>query len=106
MIEMFTFKEYINKMITKVVVSQSAQKQLRKVPKHVVGKFMLWVDSVETSGLEEVRKVSGFHDEAIRGQSRGQRSIRLSRSYRAFYVIAKDGSLEFINVEEVNKHVY
>ena len=33
-------------------------------------------------GLEEVRKVPGYHDEPLKGDQAGERSIRLSRSYR------------------------
>ena len=67
---------------------------------------MAWVEAVEAQGLEEVRKIPGFHDEPLRGQRRGQRSIRLSRAYRAIYRILEDGALEFISVEEVTKHEY
>ena len=89
-----------------VVIAGPARKQLRKVPRHVVSKLMLWVDAVETSGLEQVRRVPGFHDEPVRGPRQGQRSIRLSRSYRAFYVVDEDDAVEFVRIEEVNKHVY
>jgi hypothetical protein len=34
-----------------------------------------------------VRKVPGFHDEPLSGKRFGQRSLRLSKSYRAFYEI-------------------
>ena len=36
---------------------------------------------------------------------KGQRSIRLNRAYRAFYVVSKSAA-EFVSVEEVNKHEY
>lgn len=93
-------------MINQVVIGRLAQKQLRSLPRHVVAKFAVWVDAVEASGLETVRKVPGFHDEPLKGDRKGQRSIRLSRSYRAYYVILQDGSVEFVSVEEVNKHAY
>lgn len=37
---------------------------------------------------------------------KGQRSIRLNRSYRAIYIINDDGLVEFIKVIEVNNHEY
>ena len=40
-----------------------------------------------------------------KGKRKGQRSIRLNRAYRAFYVVSK-GAAEFVSVEEVNKHEY
>lgn len=75
------------------------------MPGQVLDKFEAWVRLVETIGLEEVRKVPGFHDEPLKGDRKGQRSIRLNRAYRAFYVIKK-GVVAFVSVEEVNKHEY
>ena len=92
-------------MVRLVVVSTAAQKQLRKVPHHVAEKLLVWARAVESYGLEEVRRVPGYHDEPLKGQRAGQRSIRLSRAYRAIYVIAQ-GSVEFVSVEEVHKHEY
>jgi proteic killer suppression protein len=90
-------------VIKTVLLTDRARKDLRVVPKQVLDKFAAWVQSVETSGLEEVRKVPGFHDEALKGKRKGRRSIRLNRAYRAIYVIVR-GSIEFVSVEEVNKH--
>lgn len=93
-------------MIYRVDISKTAQKQLRKVPHYVVTKFLAWVDDVEHRGLEEVRKIPGFHDEPLKGKRKTQRSVRLSKSYRAIYEIRKDGSIEFVEVQEVNNHEY
>lgn len=57
-------------------------------------------------GLESVRKIKGFHDEPLKGKRSGQRSIRLNKSYRAIYVINRDGGVEIVEVQEVNKHEY
>lgn len=92
-------------MIRRVVISASAQKQVRKVPQHVAEKLADWALAVEAYGLEEVRRVRGYHDEPLKGKRAGQRSIRLSRSYRAIYIVVRD-SIEFVSVEEVNKHEY
>ena len=35
------------------------EKDLIKTPKALVIKFQMWVDDIETFGLEEVRKVRG-----------------------------------------------
>ena len=53
-----------------------------------------------------MRKLPGYHDEPLKGERAGQRSIRLSRAYRAIYIVASTGAVEFISVEEVTKHVY
>lgn len=67
---------------------------------------MGWVGSVQAVGLEATRKCSGYHDEPLKGQWAGHRSIRLSRSYRAIYRIRDDASVEFALVETVSKHRY
>lgn len=93
-------------MIERVVLKRRAQKQLRTVPRYVAVKLQGWVEMVETQSLEEARKIPGYHDEPLSGQRRGQRSIRLSRSYRAIYEIHDDGVSELVSVEEVSKHGY
>ncbi len=93
-------------MIHRVTLSRNAQKQLRRVPRHVAVKLQAWVQMVEADGLNEARKIPGYHDEALRGPRRGQRSIRLSRAYRAIYEILADGTGRLASVEEVNKHEY
>lgn len=82
------------------------RKQLKKVPRHIVENLAAWVDDVENRGLEEARKISGYHDEPLHGKRLGQRSIRLSKSYRAIYLVRKDSSSEFVSVEEISKHAY
>jgi toxin HigB-1 len=93
-------------VIVEVKISQKAQKELRKVPDHVLRKLREWITSVQSSGLHNTRKVPGFHDEPLQGQWRGYRSIRLSKSYRAFYTMGEEGHIEFILIERVNKHDY
>jgi proteic killer suppression protein len=90
--------------MNQVVINKTAQKQLKKVPAHIEKNFRLWVATVETVGIAETRKISGFHDEPLTGERKGQRSIRLSKSYRAFYVEHDDTII--IEVIEVNKHEY
>lgn len=64
------------------------------------------MERVEFFGIEEVRKIKGFHDEPLRGQRSGQRSIRLNRSYRAIYVQKLSGELVLITILEVSNHGY
>jgi proteic killer suppression protein len=93
-------------MIRVVKLSRRAKRDLERVPTFIVDKLLGWVKRVEKVGLEEVRKIKGYHDEPLHGERQGQRSIRLSRSYRAIYVIGRDSFIEFASVEEVNKHDY
>lgn len=88
------------------VVFDKVQKQLSKVPSYVVDKLMAWALSVEMKGLREVRKIPGYHDEPLKGQRQGQRSIRLTKAYRAIYSEDHDGTVNLIILEEVNKHEY
>jgi toxin HigB-1 len=93
-------------VLSRVVISKSAQRDVKKAPVQVRRKLALWVRSVETVGIEAVRKVPGYHDEPLHGQRAGQRSIRLSRQWRAIYVMLRDGQLEFIEIQEINPHAY
>ena len=72
-----------HEMIHRAELNKRARKQLKKVPRHVIENLIAWVDDVEDRGLEEVRKISGYHDEPLHGSRSGQRSIRLSKAYRA-----------------------
>ena len=93
-------------MIKKVIVSRNALKQLRKIPSHIAIRLATWVAAVEEESLEEIRKIKGYHDEPLTGSRKGQRSIRLNIAYRAIYEVRKDGSIEFVSIEEVSKHDY
>ena len=92
-------------MVKEVKLTKRAKKDLLKAPHFIVDKFETWVRAVEKLGLEEIRKVPGYRDEPLSGERKGQRSIRLSIYYRAFYTVKKD-TVEFVEVQEVNKHEY
>jgi proteic killer suppression protein len=97
---------YIFRVINRVELSAGAKKDLRRVPAPVLKKFRAWIDDVEFNGVEEARKRPGYHDEPLKGERRGQRSVRLNRSWRAIYEIKGDGNVEFVEVKEVNHHDY
>lgn len=90
----------------RVDLSKKAQKQLTKVPAHIVKKFALWVDLVSVDGLKAARAIPGYRDHALKGQWQGYYAIRLSDAYRAIYIERDDGSVSAVYVEEVNKHDY
>ena len=92
-------------MIFKISLTKSCEKQLKKVPKHVLFKLETWTRSIELHGIETVRKISGYHDEALKGERKGQRSVRLSKAWRAIYVI-RSTTIEFVEIQEVNHHDY
>ena len=92
--------------VFEVQLSRQAEKDLQKVPNYIKEKLNLWIELVELLGLVRVREIKGYHDEPLLGFRLGQRSIRLNKSYRAFYIRQADKSVEFIEVTEVNKHEY
>ena len=93
-------------VIRRVELHALARKQLRRMPRHIVENLAAWVDDVEARGLEAVRKIPGYHDEPLHGDRQGQRAIRLSRAYRAVYVVQEDEEGTFVSIEEVSKHDY
>lgn len=90
----------------KIIISKQAQKQLDLIPGHIYEKYLYWKDLLEKYGLLEVRKIKGFHDEPLKGKRAGQRSVRLSRAYRAIYIEVDRDQYEVIEIIEVNKHEY
>lgn len=89
-----------------VVLSERAKDDLKKIPMFIAIKLQAWIDSIGHRGLREVSKIRGYHDEPLQGNRKGQRSIRLSRAYRAIYTIEKDVTIDYIEVQEINKHEY
>ena len=55
----------------RVELSSTAEKQLAKIPGHIVRKFALWVDLVSAEGLAAARAVPGFRDHGLRVNGRG-----------------------------------
>ena len=92
-------------MIKTVMLSKQAEKDLRSAPRHIAVKLQDWVEDVKDRGIEEVRKIPGYHDEPLRGRLDAFRSIRLSKGYRAYYRVMRN-EIEFVRVERVDKHVY
>jgi len=92
--------------IFEVELTEPAKKDLKSVPQHIVIKLLGWIDDVSKRGLREVRKTPGYHDEPLKGERKGSRSIRLSKSYRAIYITDESKNVVFIKVLEVNKHEY
>jgi toxin HigB-1 len=86
--------------------SKHALKNLKKSPIHIALKLQAWIDEIINTGLNEVRKISGYHDGPLKGNRAGQRSIRLNKAYRAIYVIETSNRISFVEILEVTKHEY
>lgn len=84
----------------------AVRKQLSKIPKDIVRRLQRWILYVETIGLIETRKIPGLHDEPLKGQWKGYRSVRLGKKWRAIYIHKKDGSINIAVIEEVTPHEY
>lgn len=93
-------------MICKVWITKFAEKQLRKLPKSILSSFHTWVQTVELDGIVKTRKIPGYHDEPLKGDRSGQRSVRLNKAYRVIYEETKSGNLVLVSIQEVNKYEY
>ena len=87
-----------------VQYDQKIDKDLAKLPAHIIEKLKSWAKTVNNFGIMEARKCKGYNDEPLHGERKGQRSIRLNQAYRAIYV--EDKAVIRITVIEVNKHEY
>lgn len=62
-------------------------KVCRKLPLSVVKKYELWKSIIFRHGANKLKEFPGFHDEALQGERKGQRSSRLSLQYRVIYAV-------------------
>jgi mRNA-degrading endonuclease YafQ of YafQ-DinJ toxin-antitoxin module len=79
-------------------------KEIEGAPLQVREKYEFWKGVVRNSGPEGLRKIKGFHDEALAGNLRGSRSSRLNNAWRVIYKI--DREQVSVNVERVSNHDY
>ncbi len=91
----------------KVVIAKIAQKQIVKIPQELIEVIQKWILTVETIGIENTRKQGGkgLHDEPLKGELKGLRSIRLNRAWRLYYKEIV-GIPKIISIERVDKHEY
>ena len=89
-----------------VEFTKFAAKQTERLPKQIREAVFVWLKSVESLGLPELRKSKGYHDEPLKGDRKGQRSVRLNRAYRLIYVEVDRGEIVIVGIQEVNKHEY
>ncbi len=74
------------------------------MPKEILKRYEKWKDIVRFSGPEGLRLIKGFHDEALGGTWKGQRSSRLNEQYRVIYTVVKRKVL--VEVIDVTAHDY
>jgi len=83
---------------------KSLIKSLKTTPLRIRKEYEIWKRIVELQGIQGLREMKGYHDEALKGEWKGFRSSRLSLQWRVIYKVeAKE--LE-IYVIDVNAHKY
>jgi proteic killer suppression protein len=91
-------------ILTKISSSRIFEKKLSRVPDFIRKKVIFWIFLVESNGLLVTAKSPGFHDEPLKGDRKGQRSVRMNRDYRLIYrVIENKVHIELL---EIHKHDY
>ena len=90
----------------RVYWDRRVERQIDALPEHIVGSFFDWVRAVERDGMESVRRLAGYHDEGLKGEMKGIRSVRLTKAYRVLYVVSANGGVKIANVTRVSKHDY
>jgi addiction module RelE/StbE family toxin len=83
---------------------KSLLKSIKTLPLRIKKEYELWKRIAELQGIEGLRMIKGYHDEALQGQWKGFRSSRLSLQWRVIYKIEKE-QLE-IYVIDINSHKY
>lgn len=80
------------------------EKQLAAVPRDILKRYEKWLDIAMVSGPPGLRAIKGFHDEAVSGEWKGQRSSRLSVQYRVIYRVV--AAQQVFQVMSVTAHDY
>ena len=88
----------------KILEYKAAIKQLKSLPVDVLKRYEKWKDIVALSGPSGLKQITGFKDEALRGEWKGYRSSRLNIHYRIIYKIENEQL--FVKVVKVTPHDY
>jgi len=83
---------------------RNISKICNRLPEQIVKKYELWKNIVFRHGPDKLKEFSGFHDEALKGERKGQRSSRLSLHYRVIYSVVRD--VITVYVLEITPHEY
>lgn len=79
-------------------------KSLKTIPIRIRKEYEILKRIIELQGVQGLREVKGYHDEALKGEWRGFRSSRLSLQWRVIYKAEKE-VLE-VYVVDINAHQY
>ena len=64
-------------------------RQVASIPLEVLKRYEKWKDIATFTGPLGLRRVKGFHDEALAGEWRGYRSCRLGLRWRVIYQVVR-----------------
>ena len=62
-------------------------RRLPRLPDEIGKRYEKWKDIARLSGPSGLRRIKGFHDEALKGEWKGHRSSRLGLQYRIIYML-------------------
>ncbi len=79
-------------------------RRLGRLPVEVLKRYEKWKDIVQLSGPQGLREIKGFHDEALSGGRRGERSSRLGIKYRVIYKVKSQEVV--VEVIDLTAHDY
>jgi addiction module RelE/StbE family toxin len=83
---------------------KSLLKSVKSVPLRIRKEYEIWKRIIELQGIQGLKMIKGYRDEALKGEWRGFRSSRLSLQWRVIYK-AETEKLE-VYVIDVNAHKY
>ena len=72
-------------------------RQIQKLPAEILKRYEKWKDIAAISGPQGLRRIRGFNDESLSGESQGHRASRLGQRYRVIYRVER----EVIKIEVV-----
>ncbi|TDJ31969.1 MAG: type II toxin-antitoxin system mRNA interferase toxin, RelE/StbE family [Gammaproteobacteria bacterium] len=82
-----------------ILEHRRVQRRVGSLPRIVQARYQKWKDIVETSGPAGLRRVKGYHDEALRGVWKGHRSSRLGAQHRLIYrIVANRIQVEVVDL--------
>ena len=91
-------------MLLAVYEHRKMIKSLDVLPLDILKKYEKWKEIVMLNGLDGLRQIKGFNDEALSGIWQGFRSSRLSYKYRVIYQL--DVSKAEVYVFRISAHDY
>ncbi|HEU5280907.1 MAG TPA: type II toxin-antitoxin system mRNA interferase toxin, RelE/StbE family [Gammaproteobacteria bacterium] len=81
---------------------KSLLKSLKAIPLNIRKQYEIWKRIIELEGVQGLKNIKGYHDEALKGGWKGFRSSRLSLQWRVIYKIEKE-ELE-VYIIDINTH--